>query len=139
MNAAERVRQRLHDLYPDDANAVYQQLMVLLANTTLQAASSDDYFSERTVTLITYGDSLSRPDQAPLVTLNQFLNDHLSQVISTVHILPFYPYSSDDGFSVIDYYAVEPRLGSWQDIHALSANYRLMFDAVINHMSAQSS
>ncbi|MBK8025831.1 MAG: sugar phosphorylase [Chloroflexi bacterium] len=76
-------------------------------------------------------------------TLHRFLNDHLrhdqpADLIDTVHILPFYPYSSDDGFSVIDYYAVNPALGTWEDVRGLSRDYRTMFDAVINHMSAKS-
>lgn len=97
-----------------------------------------DYFSEKTITLITYGDSIQTSGEAPLKTLHNFLNKHVKGVIDTIHILPFYPYSSDDGFSVIDYYAVNPDLGDWSDIAALKEDFRLMFDAVINHMSAES-
>ena len=64
-----------------------------------------------------------------------FLDLHLSDAINGVHILPFFPYSSDDGFSVIDYKQVDPNLGSWEDISRLGKNNRLMFDAVINHIS----
>jgi sucrose phosphorylase len=55
-----------------------------------------------------------------------------------VHILPFFPYSSDDGFSVIDYAWVDPELGRWSHIEELGADFRLMFDAVINHVSRES-
>src|SRR5262249_39342857 len=59
--------------------------------------------------------------------------------INSLHLLPFYPYSSDDGFSVIDYTAVDPRLGTWEDIDALHEDFCLMFDAVFNHISAKSA
>lgn len=94
--------------------------------------------SERDVILITYGDSLQEPDRPPLHTLHNFLVHHLRDVLSTVHILPFFPYSSDDGFSVIDYKAVNPALGGWDDVRRLGSDFKLMFDAVINHISAQS-
>ena len=60
-------------------------------------------------------------------------------MINTIHILPFYPYSSDDGFSVIDYKKVDPACGTWENIESLRKNFALMFDAVINHISAESS
>ncbi len=78
--------------------------------------------------LITYGDQIQAPDQAPLETLHDWLNAHLAGVINSVHILPFYPYSSDDGFSVIDYTAVDPRLGDWSHVDRLSQRFKLMFD-----------
>jgi glycosidase len=89
--------------------------------------------------LITYGDQIQAPGQPPLATLHDWLTTSLTGVITSVHILPFYPYSSDDGFSVIDYTAVDPRLGDWSDIERISQRFRLMFDAVINHVSAQSA
>jgi len=95
--------------------------------------------TEHDAVLITYGDQFRTPDQPPLRTLHRFLRTHLGENISAVHILPFFPYSSDDGFSVIDYRRVDPHLGSWNDIRALEHDYRLMFDAVINHVSRQSA
>ena len=62
---------------------------------------------------------------------------HLDELINTVHILPFYPYSSDDGFSVIDYRRIDPALGLWEDVFELLPHYKLMFDAVINHISQE--
>jgi sucrose phosphorylase len=73
-----------------------------------------------------------------LKTLKTFLDRYLFGLVNTVHILPFYPYSSDDGFSVIDYKAVDEKLGGWEDIALLGRTYRLMFDAVINHISKSS-
>lgn len=93
---------------------------------------------ERDVMLITYGGSLNAPGELPLQTLRRFLRRHLRGVISAVHILPFFPYSSDDGFSVIDYTAVDPALGTWDDVRRLGDDFDLMFDLVINHVSAHS-
>lgn len=94
--------------------------------------------SEKDVLLITYGDQLSRPGERPLQSLRKFMQEVVKGSINSVHILPFYPYSSDDGFSVIDYYQVNPELGLWEDIAALRESFHLMFDAVINHISQES-
>ncbi len=97
--------------------------------------------SERDAILITYGDQVQRrsgPAEPPLRTLAGFCARHLRGVVSGVHLLPFYPYTSDDGFSVVDYKAVDPALGDWEDVAAVGQHFRLMFDAVINHISASS-
>lgn len=90
------------------------------------------------IVMITYGDSIVSDIEKPLVTLKQFIDSHLSNELSGVHILPFFPYSSDDGFSVLDYSSVNESLGDWQDISAISERYKLMADLVINHCSARS-
>jgi len=95
--------------------------------------------TERDAILITYGDQFSEPGRPPLQTLRDFLRTHLNGVLSGVHILPCFPSSSDDGFSVIDYLQVDPDLGNWNDIAALGDDFRLMFDAVINHISRESA
>jgi glycosidase len=89
--------------------------------------------------LITYGDMVQEPGCKPLQTLGDFLGQQIDGVVPNVHILPFYPYSSDDGFSVIDYMRVDERLGSWDDINCLSRDFGLMFDAVVNHISSKSA
>jgi len=94
--------------------------------------------SEKDVVLITYGDQVYNKGETKLATLNKLLKEQLSNEISIVHILPFYPSSSDDGFSVINYYKVDPAMGSWKDIESLSKDFILLFDAVINHNSSQS-
>lgn len=94
--------------------------------------------TEKLAILITYGDQVQAPGEAPLRTLADFCKKHLAGVVPAIHVLPFYPYSSDDGFSVIDYKQVDPALGDWQDIAHLNGAFRLMFDAVINHISAKS-
>jgi len=95
--------------------------------------------SQSDVILITYGDQITQPGVPPLRTLGEFCAHHLSGLVNWLHILPFFPYSSDDGFAVIDYRRVNPTLGDWEDIQRLRKHFHLMFDAVINHVSAQSA
>ena len=97
-----------------------------------------EFVTEKDAVLITYGDSIKEEGKAPLQSLHEFLNENIGDKLSGVHILPFYPFSSDDGFSVIDYYEVNKDLGDWEDIKSLSGSYDLMFDGVINHISAKS-
>lgn len=101
----------------------------------IPAPSGD--LTERDSILITYGDQVQAPGERPLQTLGEFCRRYLNGVVSGIHILPFYPWTSDDGFSVSDYRSVDPALGEWEDISRLGQDFRLMFDAVINHASAQ--
>jgi glucosylglycerate phosphorylase len=95
--------------------------------------------TQRDSLLITYGDQVQREGETPLRTLHGFLQRHAAEVVNSVHILPFYPFTSDDGFSVIDYREVDPQLGSWADVRALGQTFKLMFDAVVNHCSVKNS
>lgn len=88
--------------------------------------------------LITYADQFHGVGKKPLPTFNQFYNEWLKSTFSHVHLLPFYPWSSDDGFSVINYHQVAEETGDWNDIKELGESSRLMFDFVCNHMSAKS-
>ncbi|MFM2481565.1 sugar phosphorylase [Celerinatantimonas sp. YJH-8] len=95
-------------------------------------------WSNEDVILITYGDSMCSDGQSPLATLNYFIQRYLEQTFSAVHILPFFPFSSDDGFSVIDYYQVNYHLGDWSDVERITQHKELMVDLVMNHASRQS-
>ncbi|MBU3022780.1 sugar phosphorylase [Aestuariibacter sp. A3R04] len=96
-------------------------------------------WDEDDIIMITYGDSVISEGEKPLFTLNRFLHTYCKNTINKVHMLPFFPYSSDDGFSVIDYSSVNESLGDWTDIERLAQDYGLMFDLVINHCSARSA
>ncbi len=98
---------------------------------------SKPVMNEKKVFLITYGDVLSKEGETPLKTLTNFSNEYLKGVVSTIHILPFFPYSSDDGFSVMDFYQVNPELGDWDNIEELEENFFLMADLVANHASSK--
>lgn len=123
------------------AQTTLPKLEKLLANYRPRSGAAqrrDDKISQRDAILITYGDMVQTEGEAPLSTLADFLSATVKEGINTVHILPFYPYTSDDGFSVVDYTAVNPDLGDWQDVDKLGNDFRLMFDAVVNHISAHS-
>ncbi|MBW9259536.1 MAG: sugar phosphorylase [Candidatus Thiodiazotropha sp. (ex. Lucinisca nassula)] len=94
-------------------------------------------WDEKDSVLISYGDSIQYPGMTPLASLKEFLDRRLNGVFSMVHVLPFFPYSSDDGFSVSDFRSVNPELGDWQDIRELGENFTLLFDLVLNHMSRE--
>lgn len=132
------IHSHLMELYGQSAgNEAFEHLRVILDRyRDLPAREGEEILSERDSILITYADQLSGLNASPLQTLTQFCEQYLSGLVNSVHLLPFFPYSSDDGFSVIDYRAVNPTFGSWEDISALGRRFRLMFDAVINHASA---
>ncbi|WP_217356927.1 sugar phosphorylase [Ruegeria arenilitoris] len=94
-------------------------------------------WSEKDSVLITYGNSIEDQAHKPLDLLHDFLTRHLSGVVNGVHILPFFPFTSDDGFAVSDYYTVSPQLGDWTDITRIAGDFHLMSDLVLNHVSSQ--
>lgn len=96
------------------------------------------FLDEKDIVLITYGDSITEANKKPLKTLYKFIDKYLTEQINIVHILPFYPYSSDDGFSVIDYKKVNPALGDWKDIEDIQQKIDLMLDLIVNHISSKS-
>ena len=97
-----------------------------------------NHWSQRDAVVISYGDSLLRAGEKPLRTLKRFLDEHGDGLLTAVHLLPFYPWSSDDGFAVMDYSSVNESLGDWSDIEAIARDYDLMADLVINHCSSRS-
>lgn len=98
----------------------------------------NDAISEKNVYLITYGDSIYEEGTPTLETLHRFLQEYIKGIVTDVHLLPMFPYTSDDGFSVTDYRKIHPELGDWSNIAGLSKDYRLMFDFVANHISKSS-
>ena len=97
------------------------------------------HWDEQDVVLITYADQFREAGKPTLSTFSRFYQQHLQSTFPLVHLLPFFPWSSDDGFSVMDYHQVDPVCGDWQDVARLHQETRLMFDFVCNHMSAKSA
>ncbi len=138
----ERIRMRLNHLYgPNEADRLLERMAALVGRygIGLDATASADLWDETTSVLITYGDVVQNENEPPLKVLRRFLEQYLGGgIINTVHLLPFFPYSSDDGFSVIDYRMVDPNLGRWKDVQKIGRSARLMFDIVLNHCSRKS-
>lgn len=136
-----RVQPLLEIIYDQSiVQSLLEQLFALVRDRLSDSVEENLYkWSEKNAIVITYGDSVYNPHgEKPLMTLGRFLEKHLQDTITGVHILPFFPYSSDDGFSVIDYHVVNPELGDWQDIEAIAQPFELMVDVVLNHVSRQS-
>jgi glycosidase len=104
----------------------------------LSPNSQSNSLSQQDVVLITYADMVQSMDRAPLDVLREFCSQYLKGAVSTIHLLPFYPWTSDDGFSVVDYRQVHKDYGKWLDIENFSKEFQLMFDLVLNHCSAKS-
>lgn len=127
------------DLSPAELEVVAQGLLdAMPPRVDKTPEAHQNLWDQSDVVLITYGQSIKNHREPPLVTLHRFLNAHLKDVVTSVHILPFYPFTSDDGFSVVDYYEVNPQLGDWSHIEAIATDYQIMFDAVVNHISSAS-
>ena len=124
----------------EDCEQLCDELIGLMrvqqANT--EPARYINHWDETDCLMISYGDSILQQGEKPLHTLKQFLDRYADGYINGVHILPFYPFTSDDGFSVLDYSSVNESLGDWSDIQSIAADYSLMSDLVINHCSARS-
>jgi len=139
MDASDSIQQLLVDIYGRIVGKdAWGRVAPLIAKTPQQAPRRDGFFSEKDVVLITYGDSIRQAGQVPLQTLHTFARDYLQDVFSSIHFLPFFPWSSDDGFSVKDFMAIDPQLGDWEDVARIGQDFDLMFDYVVNHISAQS-
>lgn len=141
----ERVRHHIAVIYGEDPRDETLKGLpeALIALMGVQASVAEpgppvNHWDQTDTIMITYGDSLQAHDERPLVTLKRFLDEFTDGVLSGVHILPFYPWSSDDGFSVLDYSSVNESLGNWDDISAIANGYDLMADLVINHCSSRS-
>ena len=135
------VADHLSRIYPDlEYRDIAERAIKTMGLSTQQAPCPlhQNKWSQRDAWVITYGDSIQTEGEAPLKTLKNFSDKYLKDAISGLHILPFFPYSSDEGFSVIDYSQVNESLGSWEDIEVIGKDYDLMSDLVINHCSQRS-
>lgn len=160
-----KIKELLEFIYGSNQGAAtYDALLRLLPEDLALRSGADEVdgrglgrngLSEKDACLITYGDILrpsksgmteseaqpgtqTAPQDTALARLGAFLKRWNRGSFSYLHILPFHPYSSDDGFSVIDYRKIDPNLGSWEDIGDLAKNQKLVFDLVLNHGSVKS-
>lgn len=129
----------LKELYPEDYVSVHRDIELLIEKYKKSGKVADRQLSEKDSILITYGDSLLREGEKPLITFKKFATKYFQDILSGIHFLPIYPYTSDDGFSVVDYRKVDEALGSWDDVESVKEEgFDLMLDAVVNHVSKSS-
>lgn len=136
----QSLQQRLYRLYGDSAPHLVRRFESMLGRygVGVEAQPGREKWDHRTSVLITYADSIRESGEFPLRTLNRFFVERLKGTFSTVHLLPFFPWSSDDGFSVIDFRKVGEEYGDWKAVEELGASSELMFDLVLNHCSKKS-
>jgi sucrose phosphorylase len=140
MKGIETIKQLLNNIYGEvNGRLAFERISPLIENGPAPKRKKQGYFSQEDVILITYGDSIKKEGQAPVATLHDFAVGYLEGAISGIHFLPFFPYSSDDGFSVIDFFAIDSALGAWEDVKAIGQDFELMFDYVLNHFSSKST
>ncbi len=137
---ASKLENLLTAIYGGAASDILPQIMRLVEKYRPETPPEPrPMWDETDITLITYGDQISHPGEASLDTLGRFISQYdLAEGLSIVHILPFCPYSSDDGFSVIDFRAIDAHLGDWPNLEKLAEQVDLMYDLVLNHVSQHS-
>ncbi|MEL0036622.1 MAG: alpha-amylase family glycosyl hydrolase, partial [Gammaproteobacteria bacterium] len=141
LSLREKVVTHLTEIYPDSEQGVLAEQLIQTMGLIPEDKGPKPYrnhWNQKDIFAITYGDTITRQGERPLHTLYQFLRQYCSPSLTGVHILPFFPWSSDDGFSVIHYLMVNESLGDWSDIERISRKYKLMADLVINHCSSRS-
>jgi glycosidase len=139
MEGIESIKQLLTNIYGEvNGRLAFERISPLIDKFPVQKRKKQGYFSQDDVILITYGDAIKKSGQAPVATLHDFALGYLEGAISGIHFLPFFPYSSDDGFAVIDFFAIDSALGTWQEVKAIGQDFELMFDYVLNHFSSKS-
>jgi glycosidase len=135
----KNIKQLLKKTYGEEKGKLaFNKIHLLMKKFQTNEKRKNGYFSQKDVILITYGDTLNKNGEMPLNTIHGFANNFLKGVFSHIHFLPFYPFSSDDGFSVMDFFSVNRKLGSWRDIESIGKDFKLMFDLVVNHISSKS-
>ena len=132
----------------NDVNAIYSYILTSseiekLSNNIIKMVKVNYYkknvnINEKDILLITYADTIKSKKKKPLIVLNDFLKNFIKNSINIVHILPYYPSSSDGGFAVTDFFKVDSKYGKWSDIKKISKSYKIMSDVVLNHASSKS-
>lgn len=129
---------RVKQLYPDHYQETAKKVENLMGKWKGKIKEKKSWIDQTDVLLITYGDGIKEKNSPSLPVLKRFADEELKGYISGIHLLPTFPYTSDDGFSVSDFRSIRRELGDWEDIQSLGQSYDLMLDAVVNHASRES-
>ena len=147
LDLEKRVLQHLNRIYADvlDKKNIKQLSSSLLEHVIetqndmpLHITEDGESWSQNTIVMITYADTIEDTNSLPINSIDKFLKTYCADTFEIVHILPFFPSSSDKGFSVKDYYSVYHQFGQWNDILRISKEFGVMADVVINHGSSES-
>ena len=147
LDLQKRVLQHLNRIYADVlkeneitelSNSLLEHVIETQNDMPLQITEDGESWSQNTIVMITYADTIEDKNSLPINSINEFLKTYCADTFEIVHILPFFPSSSDKGFSVKDYYSVYHQFGQWNDISKISKDFGVMADVVINHGSSES-
>ncbi|MEO0986039.1 MAG: sugar phosphorylase [Cyanobacteria bacterium J06639_14] len=137
---ATQITPLLSQVYPTEVVGPLNQQLFDLIQPYLHHTGEENWrkWNHDNILMITYGDTIvSQDGRTPLTVLAEFLETHLQDTITGVHILPFFPYTSDDGFAIVDYTEVNSELGGWPEVKRIARGFNLMADLVVNHVSSQ--
>ncbi len=140
----EKLRSLLKEIYiehsAEEIDSLWSQLMQILRTNhdigISKETLSKNNWSSSSVILITYADGIRKRNEPSLITLKKLIDNYFGDSFSIIHILPFLMSTSDGGFAVSNYKELEPRFGTWEDLHAISKDCILMADLVLNHVSS---
>ena len=147
LDIEKRVLQHLNRIYADVlneneitelSNSLLEHVIETQSDMPLHITEDGESWSQNTIVMITYADTIEDKNSLPINSINEFLKAYCADTFEIVHILPFFPSSSDKGFSVKDYYSVYHQFGQWNDISKISKDFGVMADVVINHGSSES-
>ncbi len=141
-----KIIKKLELLYGQRAESLFKDLELLFDKNSAKLDSSEEIvsetikprikFSKNDIILNTYANSIQEKPGTPLEALYSFSDKFLKDIINGSHILPFYSWDTDRGFSVLDYYSVDSRNGTWGQFSKLKEVFNvLMVDCVLNHAS----
>ena len=147
LDLEKRVLQHLNRIYADVlekkhikqlSSSLLEHVIETQNDMPLHITEDGESWTQNTIVMITYADTIDDTSNLPINSINKFLKTYCADTFEIVHILPFFPSSSDKGFSVKDYYSVYHQFGQWNDILRISKEFGVMADVVINHGSSES-
>ena len=138
----KKIRSKLDNIYKislskNDIDKFEEEIVQIVKKFNKKNPKKKKNISEKTSLLISYADSIYLNKKSSISLFKTFFQKKLKKYFNTIHFLPFYPSSSDSGFSVKDHYKIENKLGNWSDIKKISKSNDIMADLVINHSSAR--
>lgn len=130
----EQLEEDLHALYGKQTNFILNKIIQLCRNNKSKDKKLECLDGP---ILIAYPDNIHNGDEPSLISLQEIISDWIPSAFQSLHLLPFYPSTSDFGFSPTNHAKVDSRFGSWDDIRNFGHNGRIMADLILHHTSSQ--